>query len=318
MTTQLDKKFPIIFDHQQIAFEKLRRAGSVCFSKWRPDLPMQPRTNSLIIGPSGSGKTYLARAVAESFGVECKSLSVAEWILLGCTSHGAERTWNALFDFLLKNHTKWGAVIFLDEIDKLTGTSDWVQHLRMEVFRLLDLGVPPDLTDAHDCAISDATFRAVQTFLKRRTLIIAAGAFQGIWDSRSNQIGGFGGATKADAPSQKQLSQFLPKELVNRFRADVVILEELRTSDYENLLLTASEKMPPHLQERFLNMGATRITEAVLNKQGVRFLEELIADLLAEEEEPTAPKPTKKDSLWRKEPHKTPAPGKGSSTECAF
>jgi hypothetical protein len=192
-TTQASGKTPIIFDHQTSAYEKLCRAGNVCFSPQRAHLPVQPRTNSLLIGPSGSGKSYLARAVAESFGFECKALTVAEWMLLGSGSKGSQRTWNAIFEFLLKNHSKKGAVIFLDEIDKLTGTSDWVQHLRLGVFRLLDLAVPPDLINGDDNRYARTTFSEVEEFLRRRTFIIAAGAFQFIWDEGGKQIGGFGG-----------------------------------------------------------------------------------------------------------------------------
>jgi hypothetical protein len=305
-------KSPLIFDHQQSAFQKLRRAGNVCFSPLRSNLPMQPRTNSLLIGPSGSGKSYLARAVAESFGFECKALTVAEWMLLGSGSKGAQRTWNAIFDFLLKNHSKKGAVIFLDEVDKLTGSSDWVQHLRVEVFRLLDLSVPPDLIDGDDNRHSRTTFNEVEEFLKRRTFIIAAGAFQSIWDEGGKQIGGFGGERPTESPSQELLSRHLARELINRFRSDVVILEPLGVADYESMLLSSAEKMPRHLQEQFLLMGEQRIACAINNKQGVRFLEELVADVLAEEcPEPTT-QPTLKNetpSRWRLGSPQTRAPG---------
>lgn len=303
---------PLIFDHQQSAFQKLRRVGSVCFSSLRSNLPMQPRTNSLLIGPSGSGKSYLARAVAESFGLECKSLTVAEWMLLGSGSKGAQRTWNAIFDFLLKNHSKKGAVIFLDEVDKLTGNTDWVQHLRLEVFRLLDLTVPPDLIDEDDNRHARTTFSEVEEFLKRRTLIIAAGAFQSLWDAGNKQIGGFGGDTKPDSPSQELLSQHLPKELINRFRSDIVILEPLGIADYESMLLASAEKMPAHFQEQFLSLGERRIPGAIKNKQGVRFLEELLADVIAEDHPEPAVQTSDKiqtPSRWRLGSPQTRAPG---------
>jgi len=307
-------KAPLIFDHQVPAYQKLRRAGTVCFSPMRSNLLMQPRTNSLLIGPSGSGKSYLARAVAESFGLECKSLTVAEWMLLGSGSKGAQRTWNAIFDFLLQNQSKKGAVIFLDEIDKLTGTTDWVQHLRVEVFRLLDLSVPPDLIDGDDERFARTTFSVVESFLKQRTFIIAAGAFQTLWDAGGKRVGGFGGTCEPDSPTLESLARHLPTEIVNRFRSDIVVLEQLGIADYESMLLTASEKMPIHLQEKFLLRGERQIPRAITNKQGVRFLEELVADVLAEEHPQPTLRPTQSSqtsSRWRLGSSYIRAPGYG-------
>jgi len=305
-------KTPLIFDHQQSAFQKLRRAGNVCFSPLRSHLPMQPRTNSLLIGPSGSGKSYLARSVAQSFGLECKALTVAEWMLIGSSSKGAQRTWNSIFDFLLKNHSKRGAVIFLDEIDKLDGTGDWCQHLRVEVFRLLDLIVPPDLIDENDRKIDPMIFSKVSEFLKHRTFLIAAGAFQSLWEAGNKQIGGFGRESIPDARTPELLSYHLHTELINRFRTDIVVLEPLGIADYESMLLASTEKMPPHLQERFLLMGERRIDDARRNKQGVRFLEELLADVIAEDHlEPavhSSPK-MQMSSRWRLGSSPVRAPG---------
>jgi len=312
-------KTPLIFDHQRSAFEKLRRAGNVCFSPLRKNLPMQARTNSLLIGPSGSGKSYLARAVAQSFGLECKNLTVAEWMVLGSGTKGAKRSWNSIFDFLVKNHSKKGAVIFLDEIDKLDGTGDWSQHLRVEVFRLLDLTIPPDLLDEDDHTTDPTLFREVSEFLKHRTFIIAAGAFQSLWDDGSKKVGGFGGDQETEPPSQEILSRYLAKELINRFRSDVVILEQLTIADYESMLLSSAEKMPPQFQERFLLLGEQRIAEARRNHQGVRFLEELTADVLAEDIEPAAPEvPQKKTPRWRLDSCPTRFPWVPEVTPAAF
>jgi SpoVK/Ycf46/Vps4 family AAA+-type ATPase len=293
---------PLIFEHQTAAFEKLVSAGRVCFSLLRENLPIQPRTSSLIVGPTGTGKTFLANAVAASLGVHCKHLSVAEWMLIGTSSRGAARTWNSIFDFLVQAQNKRGAMIFLDEIDKLTGTSDWCQHLRMEVFRLLDRVVPPDLADSDDKKQPEALFTAVADVLKHKTFIVAAGAFQDFWDSLGNQVGGFAGEPKADIPSSDRLSNHLARELINRFRADIVLLPSLGPRDYENILLAAADKMPESMQERFLSLGTERLFTAHANRQGVRFLEELVADVLGEHE-------TVQPSRWKTHSQTTPGPG---------
>lgn len=268
---------------------------------------MQPKTNSLLVGPTGSGKSYLSRTVAESFGKEVvfKSLTVAEWMVLGSGSSGARRTWNSIYDFVFNNHSKKGAVIFLDEIDKLTGTGDWSQHQRVEVFRLLDCSLPPDLLTEDDRKVDRISYEMVSSFLKNRTFIIAAGAFQNLWDGSGKRVGGFAGDREPESPSPDILSQHLARELVNRFRGDVVVIDALSLSDYESMLLTATDKMPPHLQDRFLAIGMERIQAAHRNQQGVRFLEEVIADVLAEQVELSLSPCQEMTSRWQVNPKKT-------------
>ena len=301
-----DSSPPLIFEHQSHAFEKLLSAGRICFSPLRETLPIQPRTNSLVVGPTGTGKTFLANAVAKSLGVPCKHLSIAEWILLGTSSRGAARTWSSIFDFLRQCRNGRGAMIFLDELDKLTGTSDWCQHLRVEVFRLLDHDLPPDLTDSDDDKHPDALVASVTRVLKHKTFLVAAGAFQHLWDSVGHRVGGFASEPEREIPSAAQLAGHLARELVNRFRGDIVLLPDLAARDYENILLAAAAKMPEPMQERFLSLGTGRIAMAHTNRQGVRFLEELVADVLGEQE--TTPPPVHLP-LWKTHSHAMSAPG---------
>ncbi|PTX94082.1 hypothetical protein DB345_21215 [Spartobacteria bacterium LR76] len=144
------KNSPIILGHQQAVFDRLVAIGQACVSLSHENLPVRPRYHSLIIGSSGTGKTYLARAVAEALGLAYYYISVSEWILLGCTGRGAQTTWKSIYHFLLRANKHPGAVIFLDEVDKLTHDTSWLTHLRVEVFRLLDLHVPLDLVDDTD------------------------------------------------------------------------------------------------------------------------------------------------------------------------
>ena len=74
---------------------------------------------------------------------------------MGCTSRGAPNTWPLIAQFLLKHKNATGVVIFLDELDKLSGTSTWEAFERTEIFKLLDLAVPNGLSDANDEAFSD-------------------------------------------------------------------------------------------------------------------------------------------------------------------
>jgi len=168
----------LIFDHQRPAFDKLAAVAKVCISIQRETLPIRPRTNSLIIGPTGSGKTFLAKAVADELGVALLSISVSEWILLGCNKRGASTTCPVIVRFLLKNKEAPGVLIFVDEIDKVGGQSSWEAFLRTEIFQLLDLNIPGSLNDDEERAYTDEETAKAREVLSNRTFLLAAGAFQ--------------------------------------------------------------------------------------------------------------------------------------------
>lgn len=273
-----EKKKIQVFSHQQKVFNRLVDIANVCFSIQRKTFSLTPRANSLLIGPSGAGKTYLASAVASEAGAAFLPLSISEWVLIGCTTRGAVATWPSIVQFLLTNQKANGIVIFLDELDKLTGSNGWERFERTEIFKLLDLSVPTGLTDKDNDSFSNLDHRTAKEVLNR-TLILGAGAFQHLWDSPPKSCIGFGNnAESALAPTLNQLSKSLPRELVNRFRSEVLILPQLGIRDYEEMLLKASEGIPAYLQQTFLELGLSRINKAVDTRQGCRFVEELLLD----------------------------------------
>jgi SpoVK/Ycf46/Vps4 family AAA+-type ATPase len=281
-----DKKKIQIFAHQEEAFNKLCDVARACFAIQRKSLPFMPRTNTLIIGPSGSGKTYLASAVASETGAPFLSLSISEWVLIACSTRGGVSTWPAIVQFLLTNQKAEGIVIFLDELDKLSGASTWEAFERTEIFKLLDLAVPSGLADLDNDPVSDEDHQTAKSVLANRTMIIGAGAFQDLWDSPQKSCAGFGNTSNpATSITLNQLSKTLPRELINRFRSEVLILPQLVFRDYEEMLLRAAESIPSYLQKTFLDLGPGRIQKALEARQGCRFIEELLLDTILLERE---------------------------------
>ena len=283
----------MILEHQRAAFEKLVSVGSACFSSQRKTLPIKLRTNTLLIGPSGSGKSHLARAAAKALGAECLVLSAAEWILLGCSARGGAATWPLIHEFLSNNYKAEGVVIFLDEIDKIggggigglaRGDSSWDNHLRTEVYTLLDFSLPVGLRDEEGNDLDDSLERP-QEVLSNRCFIIAAGAFQDLWDRRSRPTLGFGENTAtADEPVDlTHLLEALPVELTNRFRSGLVVLPQLVESDYRRILEMVGAEVPHYLRDTFMRLGYRRIPEALACRQGCRFAEELLLDTIMQE-----------------------------------
>ena len=273
-----------ILDHQRTAYERLLAVANACFFTQRTTLPLRPRTNTLLVGPSGSGKTFLAGAVAKNLGVPFLSLTVGEWILLGCTQRGAQTTWPLIVAFLQKHTQKDGVVLFLDEIDKICGDTSWERFLRTEVFKLLDLGIPEGLCDGDDDALSDSDLNRAREVLANRTFIIGAGAFQGIWENRSKTPIGFSGqSSQCAAVSLADLSAMLPRELTNRFRAEVLALPKLTADDYRRMISQTAAQVPIYLRETFLRLANERVASAIECQQGCRFLEEIMLDAIIHE-----------------------------------
>ena len=274
----------MIYDYQKPAFSKLLAVAKACFAVQRQTLPIRVRTNTMIIGSSGTGKTHLARAVATELGAEFLPVSIAEWILLGSSTRGRIPTWPVIFRFLQRHHKKAGLVVFVDEIDKVTGDSTWERFMRAEIFSLLDFKIPTGLNDDDGAALTPDELAQAQDALSSRTLVLAAGAFQHIWENRGRPSLGFGAKdTGNDETNLTHLAATLPRELINRFRSDLIVLPELRECDYRRMLEQSAEKIPIYFRETFLRLGYTRIPGAVACRQGCRFLEELMLDTIIEE-----------------------------------
>jgi SpoVK/Ycf46/Vps4 family AAA+-type ATPase len=284
---------PLILAHQRPAYDRLVAVGRACLSIQRQTLPLRPRTNSLIVGPSGSGKTFLARAVAQELGLDFLSLSVGDWILLGCSGRGGSPTWPLILQFLLRNKSAPGCVVFLDEIDKVSGNhSTWERFLRAEAFRLLDFQLPTGLNDEDGDTVDDGDRLIAQEVLSNRTLIVSAGAFQHLWEKRARPALGFGKPeVSLENPTLDDLAQTLPRELVNRFRAEILVLPPLVEADYRAMLGATAEKVPAYLRKTFLRLGRERIGRAAANHQGCRFLEEVLLDTILCEREQLFPRP---------------------------
>ncbi len=273
----------VILDYQRPSYEKLLAIAKACFAIDRSKLTIRPRTNTLIIGPSGSGKSFLARAVASALDLPLLHISISEWIPLGASERGASITWPMIALFLMRKKKADGQIIFLDEIDKIAADSSWNVHLRNEIFRLLDLQLPVSISIDGD--ILDEDERAlVLDRLQNHTLILAAGAFQHLWEHQVKPSVGFGAkAALRNEPDLAQLAYSLPRELVNRFRSSLVVLPQLQKADYQRMLNQAKDSVPEHLRKTFLRLGQQRIEEAVRCRHGCRFVEELLLDAIIEE-----------------------------------
>jgi SpoVK/Ycf46/Vps4 family AAA+-type ATPase len=274
----------IIHPFQKRVYDRLCAIARAVLNVKQPAIGFKLRTCFLLIGPSGCGKTFLARALSQEMQVPFLTVSVSDWILLGASNRGGTSTWPAVFDFIERSKHKEGAIIFIDELDKCSHDSNWNAFLRSEIFSLCDSRVPVAINDLDGEKIPEHRINAVKDFLQSKTMILAGAAFQHIWDTRSRPSMGFVRSPVADDPPElPDLAKTLPRELVNRFSSEILILPELTGDDYRQMLESAAVQVADTWRERFLNIGISKIRQAVSHKKGARFIEEVLLAAIIEE-----------------------------------
>lgn len=275
----------MLFAHQEAAFRSLLETARLCFSPqyWR-SLPVRPRFARFVSGPSGCGKTHLAKALADHLEVPLYAVDASSWMPLGANGRGARTTWTELALWLRDNAR---GIILIDELDKVGKSEGWLNYVRVEIFSLLDRRLPAGISlGGDDENASPDTQRAAELKLVAQRLesamIIGAGAFQSLWDSRAKPSMGFHAEKEAepDSLTHRQMAQSLPVELANRFAGPILVIPPLREEDYVRILRSCAKKLPRPLATQVTRIGEASVREAVENQLGVRWLQEVLLKAL--------------------------------------
>lgn len=254
----------MIYDYQKEAYQKLFRTAIAHKIAMGKNLPVAPRFHKLVVGPSGSGKTHLAKLVAEVLGWRVLTLNMAGWIVLGARE---VPTWHTVGEWLSESHPDEPQMIILDEIDKVSGEDSWTRYLRAEVYSLVDGLVPPQVVPNNIGA--DTLKDSI-----KQTLIIGCGAFQNAFESKPTA----GFVSSTDYPTMSNdLAKHLARELVNRFDNEIIILPHLSKKDYERMIEEILPHIPKDIADIIKEISPSMIDDAIINKSGARFMENLIA-----------------------------------------
>jgi hypothetical protein len=264
-----------IFPHQHQVYRALLETARAFFAaEWR-DLPVRPRFSRLIVGPSGAGKSRVVAALAEELEMPLFQVVATNWIPLGCTDRGARPTWPDLIEF---SQTHLRGIILVDEVDKLMGWSPWIQYIRCEAFSLLDGRVPDNVVipspeeGDEDPELLEKRLEFARTSFGNRFLIVAAGAFQDLWQEK--QIGriGFGSESSGDAEILQKidLARVIPTEIVYRFASPILILPPLKENDYWAILEGVLPQLDGAFKRRVRKIAKSSILLAVKNQTGCR------------------------------------------------
>jgi len=279
----------MLFPHQKEVFKSLLQTARVCFGSSWQSLPIRPRFARFVSGPSGAGKTHIARAVAEEIGMPFFALDAASWIPLGASSRGATYSWVQIGRWL-REHPQ--GIIFLDELDKVGPSPEgWLNYVRVEIFSLLDRRLPAGLSlyeteDEEESQRHAIELDVVAQRLAQGVFFVGAGAFQNIWESRSKAVAGFHLTEKTEAGlTHRQMAQAIPTEMVNRFTGPILSLRQLSRDDYELMLRRCVRSLPKGLAGKVEGIGCKSLDDAVDNRLGVRWLEEIMLRALMHREE---------------------------------
>lgn len=294
--SQANPPQPLIYNYQQAAFDRICAIARAFIHTNFERLRIKPRGNLFMVAPSGSGKTHLAHAVAKSMHLEFLPISVSEWIVMGANQRSAPSTFPLIWQFLHQAEKKEGCIIFLDELDKIgrAAHGEWTRSQTTEVFTLLDRRLPKNLNDPDSETVSETQLGIAESVLRTKTLILAGGAFQGIWDT-PDPIG-FGSSPESSwAPDLNRLSEYIPTELSRRFGSQLITLPRLQESDYLEMLEQILPTLPDHWRSPYEWLARSGITEAVRLGQGPRYFEELLLEVVVQERlAVTAPLPPEK------------------------
>jgi len=283
----------MLFPHQKEVFKSLLQTARVCFGSSWQSLPIRPRFARFVSGPSGAGKTHVARAVAEELDMPFFTVDASTWIPLGASSRGATFTWVEIGRWL-REHPQ--GIIFLDELDKVGSSPEgWLNYVRVEIFSLLDRRLPAGLSlyeteDEDDSQRHAIELGVVAQRLAQGVFFIGAGAFQNIWEARGKAVAGFHLAEKTEAGlTHRQMAQAIPTEMVNRFTGPILSLRQLSREDYALMLRRCVRSLPKGLAGKVEGIGRKSLDDAVDNRLGVRWLEEIMLRALMHREEFGAP-----------------------------
>jgi hypothetical protein len=273
-----------VFPHQVVAYESLRRTAQAFLQGDWKRLPLRPRFHRLVVGPSGTGKSHVVRQIAADLKLPCLELSATDWMPLGTSDRGTRPSWLDVADFC---HTNPAGVIFVDEIDKCGDRSPWMTHLRVEIFGLLDLRFPENLSwpsrDEEDREEDRAKCRSVaRDRLQNDVFIVGAGAFQDLWHAQRPAAGfhSKGASTFDDSLAHKVLAEVIPIEILNRFVPPVIVIPPLVDQDYRALLAAVCRTFPRGRRAKIRALGLQSIGEALSQQLGARWAERLMLEMV--------------------------------------
>jgi hypothetical protein len=251
---------PVLTRSQQAAATKLE----LLYQAKRSGLTaggITPSLHPLLIGSSGSGKSFLVRALAKRLKIPLFETTMSSWLPQGGRAQVPTALKLARF---LQDQGCDGAIVFVDEIDKLRPqeqNSEYGRHLLDEVMGLLS-----GIVERWDGWSPDTA-----QILRERTFIISAGTFQHMYQAQ---------ASRSPDEAWQQMSiadriweqKCLPEELLMRLSSSMI---ELQAPDHDEIVnrimrIHADMGVSMMLTPEELSVVADRILRGRCNIRGLQ------------------------------------------------
>ncbi len=299
----------ILSPQQEEVLRQVLPIARIATSGGVANLPVRPRTHTLIAGPSGAGKSHIAREIGRLLGISTLVINVSSWVVL--SARNEPWTYSEICSWLDANGSA-GGILVLDECDKLTGDGDtsWLNHIVLEIHDLLDgviplaarLPPPPD-TEPWESAPASMPDNQLRTMLSARlrnkVFILGCGAWQSAWTGMAKRKIGFGDEIPdTGLPGARQILEMMKPELRQRFREAICWLPPMSGEDYHNVSARIEAELPePCMRETWNRLAAPMIRRAMDSGLGMRVFEELMLLVLLESPGHPAHHPQKRPSF---------------------
>ncbi|MEY2493809.1 MAG: hypothetical protein QOJ45_301 [Verrucomicrobiota bacterium] len=251
---------PVLTRSQQAASTKLellyqaKRSGLVAGG-------ITPSLHPLVIGSSGSGKSFLVRSLAKRLKIPLFESTMSSWLPQGGRSQVPTALKLARF---LEDQGADGAIVFIDEIDKLRPqeqNSEYGRHLLDEVMGLLS-GIVERW---------DGWSLEIAQILRDRTFIVCAGTFQHMYQAQASRSPDEGWQQMSIADRIWE-QQCLPEELLMRLSSSMIELQAPGHDEIVNRIMRIHADMGVSmmLTPEEVSVVADRILRGRCNMRGLQ------------------------------------------------
>ena len=220
----------------------------------------------LMVGLSGVGKTSVVSHFAKENKLPMLSLNCGGWLISGSKSEIITMT--MIRDFV-RDHEK--GVLFIDELDKFGGNTDWCRFIQQEIYALIDRRLE-SFVDWHP--------EIIEKF-KDNFFVIGAGTWQ---SSQKAALKSVGFIVENNPGSVIQgvldIQDSIPEELLFRFNADIVHIQPMNAKEFEERIKIIHEesKYPVGANETYTTLA----DKAVKSGKQNRWLEAYVSKIMRE------------------------------------